>query len=293
MSAESPLFASKQHASPSLLRPENLLREARRQRSLPDVPVPAVTLLDPDGDVVGHLRESGRGRLHPGWACYHTRMWTVDLGGLEVGVVGMAVGAPFAVLVAEQLAVSGARLVISVTSAGQVGDLPRTPCWVLIDRALRDEGTSLHYLPPGRWSRLAPALRARLDGALTTPASGPVLTGGSWTTDAPYRETEAAIAAARDAGALCVEMEAAALYAYASAGGRDVVCLAHVTNAMAVDGDDFEKGADSGVAATLAVVRAAAGAILSGGDGGRVTGDESYGWMSPPSTPPPSMGTRP
>jgi uridine phosphorylase len=76
--------------------------------------------------------------------------------------------------------------------------------------------------------------------------SEPVLVGSSWTTDAPYRETAAAIEAARRDGIACVEMEAAGLYAYAAARGRTVVCLAHITNAMATAGDDFEKGADNG-----------------------------------------------
>jgi len=50
---------------------------------------------------VRYVDASGRGHLHHGWACYHTEMWTVDLDGVDIGVVGMAVGAPFAVLVAE------------------------------------------------------------------------------------------------------------------------------------------------------------------------------------------------
>jgi hypothetical protein len=54
-------------------------------------------------------------------------MWIMDVDGLEIGVVEMAVGAPFAVLVAEQLAVSGARLTISVTSAGRVATLREPP----------------------------------------------------------------------------------------------------------------------------------------------------------------------
>lgn len=45
-------------------------------------------LLDPDGDVVRHLAATGRGRRHPEWACYHTEMCTVDLDGVEIGVVG-------------------------------------------------------------------------------------------------------------------------------------------------------------------------------------------------------------
>lgn len=250
----------KDYAAPSLFEPANLLREARRQKELPDVAVPKIGLLDPDGDIVRHLSASGRGRKHPGWACYHTEMWTVDLDGIEIGVVGMAVGAPFAVLVAEQLAASGAELVISVTSAGQISTLEQLPCFLLIDGALRDEGTSSHYRPPARWSRLDERLAARLDGAFDHLPE-PVLTGTSWTTDAPYRETKHAIAAAEQEGISCVEMEAAALYAYAAARERDVVCLAHITNTMATDGDDFEKGDDNGVHAALAVARAVATAL--------------------------------
>jgi purine-nucleoside phosphorylase len=81
--------------------------------------------------------------------------------------------------------------------------------------------------------------------------------GSTWTTDAPYRETEAAIASARELGALAVEMEAAALYAFANAAQQSVICFAHVTNAMAQTEGDFEKGEADGTAATLAVVAAA------------------------------------
>ena len=250
----------KDYAAPTMFEPANLLRESRRQRDLPDVAVPAVGLLDPDGDIVRYLAASGRGRRHPGWACYHTEMWTVVLDGLEVGVVGSAVGAPFAVMIAEQLAASGAELVISVSSAGSISTLESLPCFFLIDRALRDEGTSLHYLPPARWAQLRPDLLERLGSAFESQPEA-VLTGASWTTDAPYRETATAIEAARAVGVVCVEMEAAGLYAYATALGRDVVCLAHVTNTMATDGDDFEKGAHNGAPAALAVARAVAGAL--------------------------------
>lgn len=57
---------------------------------------------------------------------------------------GCAVGSSFAVPVAEQLFASGCRLLISITSAGQITVLGPPPYFVLIDRALRDEGTSHH-----------------------------------------------------------------------------------------------------------------------------------------------------
>lgn len=261
-----PLFQNNEYGAASVLAPANLLREARRQKMLPDIDVPAVGLLDPDGDIVRHLVRTGRGRRHPGWACYHTQMWTTELDGIDVGVVGMAVGAPFAVLVAEQLAASGCKLIISVTSAGQISSVGPLPVFLLIERALRDEGTSVHYVPPARWSSISPKIRTTLDAAIEK-LSQPVVTGASWTTDAPYRETAVAIAAAAAEQIACVEMEAAALYAFAEASGTAVVCIAHITNTMAVAGEDFEKGVDNGVHDALAVVRAVADAVSTGADG--------------------------
>jgi len=252
-----PILRDKHHDTPSAFTPESLLREAKRQKGADAVAVPAICLLDPDGDMLRHLRAAGRARRHAGWVCYHTEMWVFELDGREIGIVACAVGASFAVLVAEEIFASGARLLISVTSSGQVAPLPATPCFILIDRALRDEGTSYHYLPPGDWAEGDAALLARLDGAFGGLAQ-PVLTGPVWTTDAPFRETDAAIAAARAAGALAVEMEAAALYAFAAARGRAVVCLAHVTNQMGQVEGDFEKGADMGARDAIDLVARAA-----------------------------------
>ena len=190
----------------------------------------------------------------------------------EVGIIGYAVGASFAVLIAEQLFASGCRLLISVTSAGQIANNGPTPYFVLIDRALRDEGTSYHYLPPATFA-VAPnaALLTRVEEALSRIADIVVHRGATWTTDAPYRETEAAIVSARDLGALAVEMEAAALYAFAAARRRSVVCLAHVTNAMAQTIGDFEKGESDGATATLALIVATARAWSSGSHDQSVT----------------------
>ena len=49
-------------------------------------------------------------------------------------------------------------------------------------------------------------------------------------------------------------MEAAALYAFATAGGRPILCLAHVTNQLGNGAVDFEKGADNGAALTLRLI---------------------------------------
>src|SRR6516162_9157087 len=260
-----PIVDGKDHEAPSVFRPEALLREARRQRQLPLVAVPDICVLDPDGDVARHLKRTGAGRIHQGWACYHSELLAFDIAGIgEVGIVGCAVGAPFAVLVAEQLFASGCRLLISVTSAGQITPIGPTPYFVLIDRALRDEGTSYHYLPGSTFAEAPDVpLLARVEETGYTLADIALHRGATWTTDAPYRETEPAIARARQLGALAAEMEAAALYAFSTTSGRSVVCFAHVTNAMAQTEGDFEKGEADGAKATLAVVAATAGAWRS------------------------------
>lgn len=146
---------------------------------------------------------------------------------------------------------------MSVTSAGTITPLGAPPYFVLIERAWRDEGTSHRYLPPGEWA-IIPAHLAELLDAAFGDLGEPVHRGASSTTDAPFRETETAIERARSAGVHAVEMEAAALYAYAEARQRDVVCVAHVTNSMATDGDDFEKGHDNGTERILRLVAAIA-----------------------------------
>lgn len=247
--------ARSDHAEPSVFQVENLLREARRQRGATAGSVPPLCLLDPDGDIVRHLQATGRAARSSVWACDHTDFWKTTLGKQRPGVVDCAVGAPFAVLVAEQLFASGCQLLISITSAGQIAADLDPPCLILIERALRGEGTSYCYLPP---ATLIEADAAVLRGAARGLAGSGVAVrhGMAWTTDAPYRETKQAIKHARAAGTLAVEMEAAALCALSRAKGLPIVCFAHVTNQMAQGEGDFEKGPGAGAEEALRVVAA-------------------------------------
>jgi uridine phosphorylase len=246
---------------PSVFLPENMLRGARRQRTLPLGRVPQVCVLDPDGDIVRYLNRANRASYSATWACFHTDLVETPLAGTAIGVVGGAVGGPFAVLVAEELFASGCELLLSVTSAGRIAaDLPRS-CIIVIEQALRGEGTSHAYLPP------APAVAADrilfetvwrdLDAAGIRTRRGT-----TWTTDAPFRETETAIVAAAEAGALAVEMEAAALYAFAQACRCPIISFAHVTNELGTADGDFEKGPADGAENALAIIAAVAGGWL-------------------------------
>ncbi|MCL5994729.1 MAG: nucleoside phosphorylase [Chloroflexi bacterium] len=262
MNCETPILRNKAYQAPSVFTPENLLREARRQKAVPHGNIPTICILDPDGDIVHYLVSTGQAVAHANWACYHTKLYVFQREGINYGIVPHVVGASFAVLVAEELFASGCRLLISMTSAGQIMPIGQPPYFVLIDRALRDEGTSYHYLAPAAYSSISPMLLRCLENAFVGTDLH-VRRGATWTTDAPFRETTAAIEYARSEGILGVEMEAAALYALAQVKTHDVVCFAHITNQMAQVEGDFEKGLNQGSHDALHVIGLAARSWLS------------------------------
>src|SRR5947209_11186738 len=136
-----PLLDNKDPSSPSVFRPAALLREARRQKGLTDVEVPAICILDPDGDMVRRLRKEGRSKPFEGWPCYHSQLDAFELAGQTVGIIGCAVGAPFAVLIAEELFASGCRWRIILVRAEAVHPRPQRR---------KISGLSLHAEAPVR-----------------------------------------------------------------------------------------------------------------------------------------------
>jgi len=248
-----PILCNKYHDEVSVFAPESLLREARRQRSIPAGKIPEICVLDPDGDIVRNLLEQNKCSLNPHWACYHSKLYDFELDGITFGIVGCAVGSSFAVLVAEELFASGCQLLISITSAGQILPVAALPCFIVIEKALRDEGTSYHYLSASEYCEMD-ELRLNMMKDAFRQSSVPVCFGATWTTDAPFRETVKAIESYRKEGICAVEMEAAALYAFSKAREKDVICFAHVTNEMGRENGDFEKGVADGSKDALNVI---------------------------------------
>jgi purine-nucleoside phosphorylase len=240
-----PILNHKFHDKPSVFQPENLLREARRQKGITEHIIPEICILDPDGDIEEFVISNHNAQLNKAWACYHTKLFEFTYRKVKVGIIGKAVGASFAVLLAEQLFVSGCKLLLSMTSAGQLHQTVAPPYFILIEKAVRDEGTSYHYLPPAEFSSIGSELKEKLNGAFDE-LDVKIFTGTTWTTDAPYRETEDVINYYKGKSIDGVEMEASALYAFAEARKKRVICFAHVTNQMASVAGDFEKGHHNG-----------------------------------------------
>jgi uridine phosphorylase len=248
------ILSNKFYKEESVFKPDNLLREARRQKAIPECNVPAICLLDPDGDILAYLLRNKRATENFCWASYHTKLYTFNLDGHEIGIIGCVVGSSFAVLIAEQLFVSGCEWLISITSSGIIKKISESVSYLLIREAVRDEGTSYHYLPADAPSTINKDLLGILEKDLVN-SSPHIVIGKSWTTDAPYRETQRAIDTMKQTDVNAVEMEAAALYAFAKAKNKKVICFAHITNSMAQNEMDFEKGTENGSISSLELVR--------------------------------------
>jgi len=122
------------------------------------------------------------------------------------------VGAPMSAAALELLIASGVDRVVVCGGAGNLEAGHALGQVVAPTAALRDEGTSLHYLPPSRTVEATPAAVSAIVAACEA-AGVRHTTGLTWTTDGLFRETPAKVAARRAEGCLTVEMEAAAMFA--------------------------------------------------------------------------------
>jgi len=251
--------------SASVFKPADLMAAVRRDRRIKVQPVPALCILDFDGDLADGLAREGAATPSDSWACFHSEMLTLNVSGIECGVIPRTIGGPYAVLIAEQLHAAGARLIVGLTSAGRLPPTLPLPCIVVADEAVRDEGTSLHYLEastsvPTPTPSLVPHLIRELETV------GDVRQGLVWTTDAPYRETEEQLLRWTSGGALAVEMQAASLFSFAYATGANVGVVALVSNSPAHSQDEFDTGGHDYRLRVLTAAAKAARAFLDDSD---------------------------
>jgi nucleoside phosphorylase len=247
----------------SAFTPESVIDAVKVSRNLSSISVPDVCVLEFDGDLTDHLVQSEAVQPWPTWACFHTPMFAMEVDGTPCGIVPRAIGGPYAVLVAEQLLASGAKVIVGLTSAGRISPQLSIPSLVVATAAIRDEGTSYHYLPPSRTVSAPTALISLLESQLKQ-LDLPVQGGFVWTTDAPYRETQEQIEAYAAEGVLAVEMQAASLFALAQARKAQIGVVAYVSNAIDHAGGPFDKGPDvDGIRVLQAIFRACLGCSRS------------------------------
>jgi uridine phosphorylase len=148
-------------------------------------------------------------------------VYLVEREGRAFALAPAAVGAPLAGAQLEELVGRGAKKIVVCGGAGVLDSSIACGEIVVPLSALRDEGTSYHYMPPGNDSVPCPKALAAILETLET-RKVPYRTGRTWTTDAIYRETPAKIHRRKEQGCITVEMEAAALFAIAAFRGASL-----------------------------------------------------------------------
>ena len=199
------------HALPALFQPHDTLRHTLRKQVVPD----AVVMMYSARLQREVLERYESQRYEAFFGEFHL----VDVAGEQVGLLsGFGIGGPAAASILEEAIAAGARRVVSIGGAGGlcIGQVPGDV--VVCDRAVRDEGVSHHYLEAEHYVRPDEKLTTRLIDTLKKRGRQ-VQVGGSWTTDAVYRETRQEVMSYRDEGVLTVEMEAASLAAVAQYRG--------------------------------------------------------------------------
>lgn len=146
-------------------------------------------------------------------------LWEIDYNGERLGLFYPGVGAPLACNSLERVIAAGCSVVIACGGSGAIrADLKMGHHAIIVTEALRDEGTSFHYLPP---SRTVTADKNVVDvlSQVVQRRGIPSIAGMTWTTDGFFRETPAKVTQRREEGCLTVEMEASALLAVTSFRG--------------------------------------------------------------------------
>ncbi len=167
-------------------------------------------------------------------------LYVVEVGDSEVLVVHPGVGAPLAAGMLEEVIALGCTRIVACGGAGALRDDLVLGHAVVVDAAVRDEGTSYHYLPASRVVSADPHGVSVLV-SLLEERQVPFLVGMSWTTDAFYREARPRIDRRVAEGCLTVEMEAAAFMAVARFRGVRFAQLLYAGDSVAGESWD-ERG---------------------------------------------------
>ncbi|MFX0005934.1 MAG: nucleoside phosphorylase [Candidatus Hermodarchaeota archaeon] len=155
--------------------------------------------------------------------------------GQQLGVCGgFGIGAPIVGIILEELTEFGVKSFLSIGTAGALQKELKLGSLVICDRAIRDEGTSHHYLEVEKYSYASKKITKKLCEVMKKLHLEYTI-GTTWTIDAPYRETFSEIARYKQEHVLTVDMEAAAFFAVAQYLGVDAGVIFTISDYLSED----------------------------------------------------------
>lgn len=191
-------------------------------------------------DVIDGLNRDGRLKeiVAMGSEMGRHPLYELDVNGSRVALFQPGLTAPFAAAMLEEVICLGSRKFVACGGAGVLDSEIAVGRVIVPTSAVRDEGTSYHYLPPSREVSATAEAVAAIESTLRSKGVD-YLKGKTWTTDAFYRETKSKVERRRGEGCLTVEMEAAAFFAVAEFRGVKFGQLLY--GGDDVGGDEWDK----------------------------------------------------
>jgi uridine phosphorylase len=221
----------------AIIEPARVIEERKQIGLHPSCPVPAGAIMCYDAEFWQWICAEPANIEGDGWLTGAYLAGYKDSRILVLKVPGF--GAPTAVMSLEELIAFGIKKFVSLGAAGglqkdmTIGDI------VICDRAIRDEGTSDHYLPAEKYAFPSPELTENLSKAFESKGI-PYSKGTTWTTDAPYRESIEELRQYRSEGVATVEMEASALFAVGAYRGVSVSAVFTLSDLLSEEDWDQE-----------------------------------------------------
>ena len=218
------------HSEDALFSPEDFLKYQREKGKYSPFKAPKEIIICYHGGLLRYIVENHKTRREKG---FWGETYLLETKEKEVGIIGrFGIGAPVLAALVEELVAQGAREFISVGTAGSLREDLKIGDLVICNRAVRDEGTSHHYLPPSKYIRPSEKLLERIERSAKS-LSMEYTVGTSWTNDAPYRETRTEVMAFQKEGVVAVEMEASALFALGRYRGVETGAMFAISDSLA------------------------------------------------------------
>jgi uridine phosphorylase len=219
--------------------PIDYVNWSKKSKGITKIASPRITIFAYDYEVIQSINRVFGVQQTENWIGFHSRLLLAEIEPIgTVGIVPSAVGAPFSAMTMEELAAVGCKHFLSIGAAGLLCDSISTPCFIVAESAIRDEGLSYHYLPPSDTISTNDSARERLIKACNNSGIKPVL-GRIWTTDAIYRETAGLIKKFKKMGAIAVDMEIAALTAVAKFRDLDYSAMIYLSDKVSEERVEF------------------------------------------------------
>ncbi len=200
------------HKEDSLINPQEFLRYQRKIKNYPNYPSPFGVIFCYDKDLLKHIVKNHKTKKVGGFfGDFYLLKETKN----RLGVMGnFGIGAPVVATLMEELIAFGVKKFVSVGTAGSIQKKLKVGEIILCERAIRDEGTSHHYLKPSKYVYASKKLNKKIEEILKKQRLK-YFVGTTWTIDTPYRETVKEVKKYQREGVLTVEMEVSAIFAVA------------------------------------------------------------------------------